>query len=219
MVRYILSTLLICCFLSGYAQKNNFTPPNYKKIHKEINQPGSKPTYQQLFKRYNDNDTTLSPEEYRLLYFGFTFQPEYSPDVKEPMVDSLMAILRLEQIKPEQYDKVVKYSEKILQKNPFDMRYLDPLIYVYRMQGNNQLASKLEFKLGRIIETIFTTGDGLTEKTAFHVISATHETDMLRALGFGFVGMQSIKNNQFDYLKVEENAYGIEGIYFKKPTQ
>lgn len=208
----------MCCFLGGYAQKNNFAPPDYKKIRKEINKTGSKPNYQQLLKRYNDNDTTLSPEEYRLLYFGFTFQPEYSPDAKEPLVDSLMAILRLEQIKPGQYEKVVKYSEKILQKSPFDMRYLDPLIYVYRMQGNNQLASKLEFKLGRIIETIFTTGDGLTEKTAFHVISVAHEKDMLRALGFGFVGMQNIQSSPYDYLKVEENAYGIDGIYFKKPA-
>lgn len=217
MVRYILSPLLICCFLSGYAQKNNFMPPDYKKIGKAISKTGSKSHYPKLYKRFIDNDTTLSPDEYHLLYYGFTFQPEYSSDTKEPIVDSLMTILRLEQIKPEQYEKVVNYSEKILQKNPFDMRYLDPLIYVYRMQGNNQLASKLEFKLGRIIETIFTTGDGLTEKTAFYVISAAHEKDMLRALGFGFVGMQNIRSSPYDYLKVEENAYGIDGIYFKKP--
>jgi hypothetical protein len=109
---------------------------------------------------------------------------------------------------------VIKYANKIFENNPFDMRYLDPLIYVYHMQGKKELAQKLEFKLGRIIETIFNTGDGLTEKTAFHVISVSHEYDLLRALGFGFAGEQSITRGECDFLKVETNDYGINGIYF-----
>lgn len=94
------------------------------------------------------------------------------------------------------------------------MRYLDPMIYVYQMQGNTEMAEKLEFKLGRIIETIFSSGDGLTEKTAFHVISVSHEYDLIRALGFGFGGEQSLSNGKVDLLKVEANDYGINGMYF-----
>jgi hypothetical protein len=54
----------------------------------------------------------------------------------------------------------------------------------------------------------------LTKETAFHVISAAHEYDLLRALGFGNAGGQSLTIGQYDFLKVEANDYGIEGMYF-----
>jgi len=148
------------------------------------------------------------------LYYVYIFQPEYSPSAHLPLTDSLLAIMSKDQIGPDQYKLVIKYAGAILDKSPFDMRYLDPLIYAYRMQGRNDLAAMLEFKLGRILETIFTSGDGLTEESAFHVISVSHEFDMLRALGFGFAGTQSVRQGQYDYVKVEKNDFGIQGMFF-----
>lgn len=214
MVRYILSVLIVICSFTLSAQKNKFTPPDYKKISKVLAKGSSGELYQNLMKRYQSHDTTLSPGDYHLLYYGFILQPEYSPSAHLSLTDSLLAIMSKKQIGPDQYKLVIKYAGAILDKNPFDMRYLDPLIYAYRMQGKNDLATMLEFKLGRILETIFTTGDGLTEESAFHVISVTHEYDMLRALGFGFAGVQGIRQGQYDYVKVEKNDFGIQGMYF-----
>lgn len=214
MVKTLLIAFVAFCCFSAVAQKSSFSPPDYKKIEKAILKKESGTFYPDLMVRYKVHDTTLSPYEYHLLYFGYSFQTGYEPYTHQPFADSLMAIVRKNQISPDKYDLVVKYAEKILDKCPFDMRYLDPLIYVYRMQGKNDLADMLEFKLGRIIETIFTTGDGLTEKTAFHVISVSHEYDLLRALGFGYAGEQSLTRGQCDFLKVETNDYGINGMYF-----
>lgn len=214
MARFLLIVIVAFCSITAVAQKNSFRPPDYKKIGKAILKQESATFYSDLMVRYKAHDTTLSPYEYHLLYYGYTLQAEYEPYAHQPFADSLMAIVRKNQISPDNYDLVVKYAGKILDKCPFDMRYLDPLIYVYRMQGKNDLAAMLEFKLGRIIETIFTTGDGLTEKTAFHVISVSHEYDLLRALGFGYAGEQSLTRGQCDFLKVETNDYGINGMYF-----
>jgi len=214
MTRYLISAFIVICSFTVSAQKNQYSPPDYKKISKAINREKSASSYYKLMARYKASDTTLSPEEYHLLYFGFSLQPGFSPDTKLPIADSLMKILHQNQIKADQYILVKKYAEAILEKNPFDMRYLDPLIYINRMDGNNNLADKLEFKLGRIIETIFTSGDGLTEQTAFHVIASSHEYDLLRALGFGFSADQRISNGRIDFLKVETNDYGIDGMYF-----
>lgn len=214
MIRYSLSVLIVICSFTVTAQKNKFAPPDYKKISKAISKATHQESYDNLMKRYQDHDTTLSPKNYHFLYYGFSLQPEYSPTAHLPFADSLMAIMGGEQIRPDQFDLVIKYAGEILDKNPFDMRYLDPLIHAYRMKGNNDLATKLEFKLGRIVETIFLTGDGLTEETAFHIISVSHEYDMLRALGFGFAGVQGIRQGQYDYVKVEKNDFGIQGMYF-----
>ncbi|NTW23426.1 MAG: DUF4919 domain-containing protein [Lentimicrobium sp.] len=214
MTRYFIGAILILSTLSAFAQKPTFSQPNYKKINKAINKESSSTFYPKLMKRFLANDTTLSPAEYHLLYFGYSLQPQYSPNADLASADSLMALIHKEQLAPAQYDLVIKYANSTLENRPFDMRYLDPLIYVYRMQGNNTLADKLEFKLGRIIETLFSTGDGLTKETAFHVISVEHEYDLLRALGFGNAGGQSLTIGQYDFLKVEANDYGIEGMYF-----
>lgn len=214
MNRYFLGVILILSTLSASSQQSTFKQPNYKKINKAINKESSSTFYPKLMQRFFENDTTLSPEQYHLLYYGYSLQPQYSPNTDPASADSLMTLIRKDQLAPAQYDLVIKYANATLAKKPFDMRYLDPLIYVYRMQGNDALADKLEFKLGRIIETIFSTGDGLTKETAFHVISVAHEYDLLRALGFGNSGGQSLTIGQYDFLKVEENDYGIEGMYF-----
>lgn len=214
MVRHLIGIAILFTAFTAVAQKNQFTPPDYKKISKAISKPGTEFYYPLLMERYRENDTTLTPHEYYLLYYGYTLQPGYAPYGHLPLVDSLMTILHDKQLLPGQYDKAATLCNAILDKNPFDLRFLDPLIYVYRMQGKNDLASRLEFRLGRIVETIFSTGDGLSEKTAFHVIAISHEYDMLRALGFGFAGEQSLTRNQCDYLKVARNDYGIDGMYF-----
>lgn len=214
MLKYLLIPWMILCTVTASGQRNKFNIPDYKKINKIISKTDSPASYIKLMDRYRIHDTTLTTEEYHLLYFGYCLQPQYAPYAHQQFADSLMTIVRKKQIGPDQYENVIKYANKVFESNPFDMRYLDPLIYVYQMQGKIELAQKLEFKLGRLIETIFNTGDGLTEKTAFHVISVSHEYDLLRALGFGYAGEQSLTRGECDFLKVETNDYGINGIYF-----
>ncbi len=214
MKRYFIGVMIIISSLTLVAQKTTFITPDYKKIKKALSVKDSPTFYPKLMERYKAHDTTLSPADYHLLYYGYSLQQEYAPYAHQPFADSLMAIVRKERISPDQYNLILKYGTAVLDKSPFDMRYLDPMIYVLQMQGNNEMVEKLEFKLGRIIETIFNSGDGLTEKSAFHVISVSHEYDLIRALGFGFGGEQSLTKGECDFLKVETNDYGINGMYF-----
>lgn len=214
MSRILLVAALLFSLMSVSAQKNRFVRPDYKKISKNIQKPGSPLNYAALMERYRANDTSLTREEYHLLYYGYTLQPGFRPDSQDAYSDSLLKLMKLPELKAEQYDVMLRLVNKVLESAPFDMRYLDPAIYIYRMKGNNELARKLEFKLGRIVETIFNSGDGFTEKTAFHVIAIAHEYDLLRALGFRYGGQQRLTKAGVDYLKVEPNAYGIEGMFF-----
>ena len=214
-MKKILSFLLLFAFAgSAVAQQNNFTPPQYKKIRKAIEKKGSGSYYPGLMQRLQTNDTTLTVQDYHLLYYGYALQPGYAPYATHPLADSLMSILRKEEVTGQDYEAIIRHGSALLLENPFEIRFLDPLIYAHRMKGNQEMAARLEFRFGRIIETIFGSGDGLTRKTAFHVISVSHEYDMLRALGFGFGGQQQLIDGKYDYLKVRKNDYGIEGMYF-----
>ncbi len=215
-MKKIACLFLTLLLISGVtAQNRKFSPPDYKKISKVISRTGSPSAYSELSRRLSANDTTLTVSDYHHLYYGAALQPGFNPDVQHPLADSITRIMKKEGLNKTDYANIIKLGTRLLSEQPFELRMLDPLIYAYRMTGNNDMAARLEVRFGRIIETIFNSGDGLTKKTAFHVTSTRHEPDMLRALGFGYDGQKMRFEEAFDYLKTAKNDFGIEGIWFK----
>jgi hypothetical protein len=214
MKRILVSIILLLSLSSAYAQKSNFSVPDYKKIGKAIAKKSSSAYYPVLMERLKANDTTLTPREYHLLYFGYVLQPGYAPEKVKSAQDSLLALMNREVLEEREYIRIIELASSTLNEYPFEISILDPLIYALRMEGKNELAAKLEFRFGRIIETIFNSGNGLTKETAFHVVSISHQKDMLRALGFGFGGQQMMAGSKISYLKVAKNDFGIDGMYF-----
>jgi hypothetical protein len=214
MKRILVSIIIVLSLSSVYAQKKSFSAPDYKKISKAISKKGSSAYYPVLMERLKANDTTLSPREYHLLYYGYVLQPGYAPEKVKYAQDSLLALMNREVLEESEYNRIIELASSTLNEYPFEISILDPLIYALRMEGKNELAAKLEFRFGRIIETIFNSGNGLTKETAFHVVSISHQKDMLRALGFGFGGQRALVDAKISYLKVAKNDFGIEGMFF-----
>lgn len=209
--------LLIIGFAGALAQKPNFNVPDYNKIEKSIRKKPE--TYNTLLKRLNDNDTLLTPKEYHFLYYGYQLQALNIPRQKNELSDSLSKMVQKENPTEADYRNFIETGNRMLNEDPFELSFLDRLIYANRMLENNKMAERLEFRLGRIIETIFNSGDGLSKETAFHVISLSNASDMLRALGFGFDGQKMTVGPNLHYYKVVKNDFGIEGMYFYVPVR
>lgn len=216
MKKSLLITILLFITTLSWAQHRNLNPPDMRKIGKAIDNERTSNWYPKLMARYRLNDTTLSPQEYRLLYFGYVLQPEFTGKATIPLVDSLTRLMSTDSVTMPDYYEIAEVSARLHQLMPFDMKYLDPLSFALRLTDENDLASKVEFKLGRLVETIYNTGDGLSELTPFYVISSSHEMDMLRALGFSLAGSAPITAGNIDYIKVKVNDYGIQGLFFKR---
>ncbi len=213
MKRVTLSILaLIIGFAGALAQKPSFNVPDYNKIEKSIRKKPE--TYKSLLQRLNDNDTLLSPKEYHFLYYGFPIQASSASTQSNALSESMLKLIQQESPSETDFRNLIETGNQILNENPFELSFLDRLIYANRMLGNNKIAEKLEFRLGRIIETIFNSGDGLSKETAFHIISLSNASDMLRALGFGFGGQKMSVGPNLHYYKVDKNDFGIEGMYF-----
>lgn len=215
MKNVFVSILLIVIPIFSWAQKSGSQAPDLNKIRKTISSERSAYYYPNLMARYQLNDTTLTLKEYRLLYYGYVFQPEYLNKPKASLIDSLNLLTRDSTRVPDYYE-IVEVAARLHQVMPFDMKYLDPLSFALRLSDENELASKVEFKLGRLVETILNSGDGLSEQTPMYVISSSHETDMLRALGFTLSDAAGITSGDMDYVKVKANDYGIQGLFFKR---
>lgn len=199
------------------AQKTSYSTPDYKKIAKTLHKKSE--SYPILLDRLNANDTTLSLPEYHFLYYGYILQPAYSNNQYKALSDSLEQLMRNEAPDETEFPLIVQTGNRLLKANPFELSSLDKIIYAHRMLGNDVMAEKLEIRFGRIIETIFNSGDGLSKETAFYVISLSNASDMLRALGFGYAGQQMSVGANLHYYKVDKNDFGIEGMYFYVPAR
>jgi hypothetical protein len=214
MKKVLFTVFLINTFFVVFAEDTLINAPDYKTIKTIINDKKSESYYPKLMERYNNSDTSLSIENFRTLYYGFLFTDLYSPYPMSKFNDSISSILRKDTLFKNDYISLIKYENLILQDCPFNLRDLNMLAYSYSQIGDTLSANLNVFKLNMTIKTILSTGDGREEKSAWHVISVSHEYDILQVLGFEFGGKQMLTTNGCDYLEVQENEYNITGFYF-----
>ncbi len=210
---FLLITSLLLVSISILAQQSGTNPPDLKKINKALNKDsGLNPN---LMQRYKINDTSLTVQDYHLLYYGYALQPGFNPEKDTELRQQLNNEFNDAGKGDADYAAIKEISTKILDILPFDIRTLDPAIYSAEMLKDHSTATKLEFRMGRIIETIFNSGDGLKEETPFYVISLANIPDMARALGFEAVNIVPEQSGNLYYFRVKENDFGINGFYFR----
>lgn len=206
--------MLICLSIFAMAQNPKIAKPDYKKIKSAVSDENSTSYYPVLLDRYAKSDTTLTKEDFKLLYYGSLFQSSYSPYGHSDYNDSIRPLLAKDSLSASEYNVLIKFEKLVLDKFPFNMSDLNILAFAYEHTGNNESAKQTEYKLEHVIETILSTGDGSTEETAWHVVSVDHEYDILKMIGFKFGGEQSLTGKGCDYLKIQQNKHDIKGFYF-----
>ncbi len=154
-------------------------------------------------------------EEKRHLYYGYAFQDKYSPYNLSMYSDSIRPYLQKDTLTEADCGEVIRLSKLLLDENPFDLRALNYLAYCYGRLNDPVSEFQYGNRITLVLDAIMSSGDGLTEETAFSVIFVSHEYDLLNALDFTFGGQQSLTKNGYDYLALEPNRFGIEGFYFE----
>jgi tetratricopeptide (TPR) repeat protein len=215
MLKKIMLNVLAAMFvLTGFSQTDikTFNKPNFAEIEKTIKDKDSPFFYTKLIERYTNNDTALTTEEYRYLYYGFSFKDGYSPYGKSALNDELR-----KNISEKNTEKIIELEKKILAEFPFNLRDLNTLTNALDKKGDKEQAGLYYKKLLGVAKAIMSTGNGFTDSTAMYVISVDQEYDMISLLGYKFGGSQTLINNKFgsmDKMKLEKNDANIEAIYF-----
>jgi hypothetical protein len=208
--------LLFIIFISVQviAQKTEFVKPDYPTIRKQVFDNTSEYFYPKLYNRYMAGDTSLNLEHFRHLYYGYTFQSQYIPYQESKYQDKMLVYLKKGTLNTKELNEFIKLAELNLKDLPFDIRTLNILSYSYT-QKNDMIQSRIAaFKKASIIKAIFSSGDGLSEQTAFHVIDTSHEFDIINEFGFKYGGASDLSNALCDYLIVQQNEKNIRGYYF-----
>jgi hypothetical protein len=209
-----LLTFVLILFVTGlFAQNVEIKSPDYRQIEKNIQKKGSPLFYKKLMKRFIASDTTFTLKEKRHLYYGYSFQPNYSPYERSEYEDKIRGLLNQKEISVDELYKIVSLCDSSLVQYPLDLRCRNYQLYALdQLKLIGQFNQKI-IQMRIIYDAMLSSGDGLSKKTAFYVINARHEYDILNALGFKFGGMQSLIDH-YDYLELADNPQNIEGMYF-----
>ena len=213
--KYILY-IIFCTLLfgnTGSAQEIEMDIPNLKKIESSIRDFNSEMYYPRLMRRYINNDTTLTLNEFRHLYLGYSFQESYNPYRISPHIEKLANLYARYEHSTTECDSIIKYATLAIDDFPFDLRQINMLIYAYKQKKMKDIAAIWEYKLKNIVNAILSTGNGEKPETAWYVIYTTHEYDVVNRMGFTGAKYTLIEPT-FDYLEVEKNPLNVKGYYF-----
>ena len=196
-----------------YAQETEFEKPNYKKIKKQTFKKKSEFYYPKLMKRYLGADISMTIKDKRYLYYGFTFQKEYQPYAKSKEKPEIIKLLSNSEITETELKELVRLTKLHLINFPFDINMLNAQIYAYKKLKLKYDAFKVSNQVKTIKEVLLSSGDGIGQRTAFHVINTSHELEILKMLGYEQSGIRTAIN-EFEYLRIKPNPKDIKGLYF-----
>jgi hypothetical protein len=212
--RLLLVGLLSCMVGALYAQGSTaLRKPDYQRIEQATKNAASSFYYPKLFKRYLNNDTTLTQTDFHYLYYGFFFcddKERFNPGYYK---DSLDELYKKESLTDADKKKAIKYAKEDLKLSPFRLNDLNVLCTIYYEMGDIANYSLYKYKFKSIAQVIILTGDGRSITGGFHVLEVNDEYAIMSAFGLEVAGHKTI-DNKCDYLEAKENSQGVKGLYF-----
>jgi hypothetical protein len=172
-MKFTFALLFLLIVLAGFSQ-SDFMPVDRKAVEKLVSDPSLPTHYPNLLARLKSYDSTLTLEDYRLLYYGFVFQDDYSPYGD----DGSKAIKAAFEKKA--FTEAIKICDRTLEKNPVSLRaYNYKLIALSKLANEEALFQQTRGIYSRLLNAIVSSGDGLACPSAFRVISVSDEYDLM----------------------------------------
>lgn len=204
----------------GNKRKIKVVKPDLEQIRNVTLDPSSKFYFPKLRKKYEVNDTTMTPEEFRYFYLGYMFQEDFDPYRTSPYSAKTEALRNKPTHTKAEIDTISKYAELTLQDNPFDLQQMSFLVHVFKESKKFIRAKIWEYRLENLLGAIKSTGTGESVEDAWYVMYPVHEYDMVQLLGYEPVDAKLIDGG-YDYLEVQPDPSdtrkrdkSAKGFYF-----
>ena len=213
-MKIIIAINALFLFSISYSQDATYNKVDFEKVKQVISDSTNSMYYPKLMERYKQNDTTLSLDEYRCLYYGYIFQNRYNPYWHSKQSEVLNSIYSKEPLSSSDCDTIIKSATLSIDDNPFDMRQIKMLAYAYHFKGDDLMSVKWYLKKIGLTDAILSTGDGRTCESGFCVISTSNEYEILQVYKLKFKQQSLSKDYHCDCMTVENPSHETDYIYF-----
>ena len=220
-LRTLLVTLTIALTLTAAAQRPQPPASGKFEVHKVdfnhvkevIENPNSVYFYPKLMQSFLSNDTTMSIEAYRNLYYGYTFQEDYNPFRMSVYSNVIEQLYYKQPHSREECDSIMKYAGLSLDDNIFDLDQMQYFIFALKEKKRHARAAVRQFRHDRIVAAIMSSGKG-TKEEPWVVIMPSHEYNIVNMLGYVATEHRD-EGNGLEYIAVQpKEGKTTQGFYF-----
>lgn len=122
---FVAITLCTLCATATVAAttKPKKEKPDLEEIGRKTTDPSSKFYFKKLRDKFNENDTLMTPEEFRYYYFGYMFQEDYDPYRESAYAESTDSLLAVARAKAAKNDSIIK-ARVSRKESPFEINHL-----------------------------------------------------------------------------------------------
>lgn len=181
-----ISALLISAAAAFAAEKQVNEKPDLAQIKAETFDESSKHYYPRLMDQFMKNDTLMTYEDFKYLYYGALFQEDYNPYRKpanEAELKRVEPLYHKASLTRAEREEIRRYAAMAIEDNPLDLIQLKNLVFVYEQNGKVNLAKIWKNKLNYLLKVIGSSGTGLTPEDAWVIVYPRHEFDFLNITG------------------------------------
>lgn len=186
-----------------------YAQEDVKTIQQHIAAKGG---YELLKGRFISSDTSLSIADFKLIYYGFLFEPAYRP---------LETAFKENLIKP--YNRAGKYAEaiqiadSILLQNPVSITAHFEKAFSCAKSGKPELETYHRKRYIVLCNVIKSSGNG-SEQLPFIALSVNDALELLSYLGLQAVNDRQIENGLIEF-DLARNKAKLVHVYFSIPAQ
>ncbi|MBQ7690248.1 MAG: DUF4919 domain-containing protein [Muribaculaceae bacterium] len=186
---------------------------DFNHVKEVIENPNSIYYYPKLLQSFNSNDTTMTVEAYRNLYYGYTFQEDYNPFRESVYTTKVEQLYYKQPHTRAECDSIDKYATLALKDNIFDMNQMQFFIFVLKEKKKHARVAIRQFRLNRLVAAIMSSGKG-TKEAPWVVIAPEHEYNIVNFLGYVAVDHRD-EGNGIEYVAVQpKEGKSTQGFYF-----
>lgn len=162
----------------------------------------SESEYKQLLKRFESGDTTLTAEEGAKLYYGFAETSAYKGNADYGVKQAK------DLIQAKKYAEAFKAAKQVLKECPVSFSAYEVIMFVDYACRDTQEVPKSETvpymrRFFKLMEGVFSTGNGQTKETAMPVICVQDEYIIMKTLGLTKVNEQELVDQKYDRMDIE----------------
>lgn len=195
------------------AKKTEPEAPDFERIKAEVSDPKSQWYYPRLMQQYERNETVMTLDDYRHLYYGYLFQEDFNPYRHNEAVTRNEALYYKNNHTRAELDSIITYARQAIDDNPFDLNQINFLIYALRERGKVNLANIWQYRLNHLLQAIVSSGTGTDKEHAWYVINPRHEYNIINFQN-AVVKDQHYEEPYFDCMEVEKKSGKENATYY-----
>lgn len=173
----VLLILLWSAGITGTISAQKISDIDFDDIKLRTRDSLSEYYYPLLLHRFLQGDSTLTPQEYRYIYYGNVYYDKYNPYGTSENEKKF-----LELYTQKEYREALKPGLEELNENPVNMTLLYRVMVCYYRLGEKETMNQYVDMYFSLLNTIYYSGDGKSIQTAYVVIKVQDEYEILSDL-------------------------------------